>query len=102
MHPPNRKPTETFLGTAYVRDDLLRQEAHNNRPRRWVRAIARVALVLSVVVFAVSLVVGLGEAIGWVATYFIPVVVVLVVLFGAFGLLAWGALKLEGWGHKIS
>ncbi len=29
MHPPNRNTTETILGTTYVREDLLRQEAHN-------------------------------------------------------------------------
>ena len=48
-----------------------------------------------------AIVVGPGMAIGWVGTYLIPVVAILGVMFGAFGLLMWGVLKLHGWEHKI-
>ena len=72
MHPPNHRPTETFLGSMYVREDLLRQEAHNSRVVRWVRTIARVALVLFAVGIVAAILVGPGVAIGWVGTHLIP------------------------------
>jgi hypothetical protein len=101
MHPPNHRPTETFLGSMYVREDLLRQEAHNSRVARWVRTIARVALVLFAVGIVAAILVGPGVAIGWVGTYLIPVVAVLGVIVGVYGLLMWGVLKLYRWGYKI-
>lgn len=90
MHPPNHNTTETYLRTTYVREDLLRQEAHNSRAgrvahrvARWVRTIARVAFVLLVVGILAATVVGPGAAIGWVVTYLIPTLVIL----GVVGLL---------------
>jgi hypothetical protein len=62
MKPPTRNTTETFLGTMYEREDLLRQEAQNSRMgrvaygmARWVRMIARVAFVLLVVGILVAI-----------------------------------------------
>jgi hypothetical protein len=101
MHPPNHNTTETILGTTYVRDTLLHQEAHNSRVVRRVRAIAKVAFVLMVVGIVAAILVGPGIAIGWVGAYLFPVVAVLGVMFGAFGLLMWGVLKLHEWRHKI-
>jgi hypothetical protein len=77
MHPPNHRPTETILGTTYIREDLLRQEAHNSRLARRVRTIARVALVLFAVGIVAAILVGPGVAIGWIGTYLIPMVVLL-------------------------
>ena len=101
MHLTNLNPTETSLGASHQRDDFLGQEARNSRVARWVRTIARVAFVLMVVGVVAALLVGPSVAIGWVEAYLIPVVAVLGVMFGAFGLLMWGVLKLHGWGHKI-
>jgi hypothetical protein len=101
MHPPNHRPTETFLGSMDVREDLLRQEAHNSRVARWVRTIAKAAFVLMVVGVVAAILVGPGIAIGWVGAYLVPVVAVLGVMFGAFGLLVRGLKHFHGWGHKI-
>ena len=95
MHPPNRNTTETFLGSMYEREDLLRQEAHNSRmgrvaPRvvRWVRVIARVAFVLLVVGIPAAIVVGPGVAIGWVLTFLVPTLVIFGVVVGTLLLVA--------------
>ncbi len=105
MSPHNPNPTETILGTTYVRENLLRQEAHNGRVARrvarWIRTMARVAFVLLVVGILAAIVVGPGRVIDWVGSYLVPVVMVLGVSVGAFGILMWGVLKLYGWGYKI-
>ena len=95
MNPPNRNTTETFLGAMYVREDLLRQEAHNSRMgrvahrvARWVRTIARIMFVLLVVGIPAAIAVGPGAAIGWVLTYLIPALVVLGVVVGTIFLVA--------------
>ncbi len=67
MSPHNPNLTETSLGTMYEREDILRQEAHNGRAgrvARWVRTIARVAVVLLVVGILAAMVVGL-ESLGY-------------------------------------
>jgi hypothetical protein len=108
MNPANRNTTEMIVGSMYVREDLLRQEAHNSRVgrvahrvARWVRTIARIMFVLLVVGIPVALAVGPSIALGWVGAYLFPVVAVLGVMFGAFGLLMWGLKHFHGWGHKI-
>ena len=95
MHPPNRNTTETILGTTYVREDLLRQEAHNSRMgrvahrvARWVRTIARIMFVLLVVGIPAAIVVGPGVAIGWVVTFLVPTLVILGVVVGTILLVA--------------
>ena len=95
MHPPNRNTSETILGSMYVREDLLRQEAHNSRVgrvahrvARWVRTIARIMFVLLVVGIPIAISVGPGEAIGWVVTYLIPALVILGVVVGTIFLVA--------------
>ncbi len=102
MKPPNRNTTETFLGAMYEREDFLRQEAHNSRMgrvayrmARWVRMIARVAFVLLVVGLLVAIAVGPEEAIDWLGAYLIPVLVVLGMIVGVFGLAAWEIAKLH-------
>ena len=97
MRMTNLNPTETSLGASHQRDDFLGQEARNSRVARWVQMIAKVAFVLMVA----AILVGPGIAIGWVEAYLILVMAVLGVMFGAFGLLMWGILKLHGWGPKI-
>ncbi len=90
MNPHN--PTETSLGTTYVRDDLLHQEARNGRAGRvgrWVRTIARGALVLLVVGILAATVVGPGRAIDWVGSYLVPVAVILGVITAVLALLVW-------------
>ncbi len=95
MNPPNRNTTETVLGSMYVREDLLRQEAQNSRMgrvahrvARWVRTIARIMFVLLVVGIPVAIAVGPGAAIGWVATYLIPALAILGVVAGTIFLVA--------------
>jgi hypothetical protein len=85
MHPPNHKPTETILGTFYVREELLRQEARSRRPMATLSAL--LAVVLVTVGLLAAVVVGPGEAIGWVVTYLMPTLVILGVVFGVVGLL---------------
>ena len=87
MHPPNHKPTETILGTFYVREELLRQEARNRRPMATLSAL--LAVVLVTVGLLAAVVVGPGEAIGWVVTYLIPTLVILGVVVGTIFLVAW-------------
>ncbi len=95
MRPPNRKPTETSLRTTYERDELLGQEAHSSRAARWVRTIARVAFVLLVVGVVAAIVVGPGQAINWIVTDLLPMVVLLGVVFGVVGLMMWEGGKVH-------
>ena len=95
MHPPNHNTTETVLGSMYVREDLLRQEAHNSRMgrvahrlARWIRMIARIVFVLLVVGIPAAIAVGPGAAIGWFVTYLIPTLVILGVVVGTIFLVA--------------
>jgi hypothetical protein len=99
MYPPNHKPTETYIGTSDLREDLLRQEARNRRPLAALSAL--LAVVLVIVGLLAAVVVGPGGAIGWLVAYLLPTLVILGALVGAFGLLMWGVIKLYGWGHKI-
>ncbi|HEV2094458.1 MAG TPA: hypothetical protein VGR18_14960 [Rubrobacter sp.] len=101
MYPQTPNPTETSLGMFNEREDLLEQVARKSRLARWGRAIARAAVVFSLVVLAVLLFGPPSGMIGWVGAYLFPVVAVIGVMFGAFGLLMWGVLKLHGWGYKI-
>ena len=101
MRLTNLNPTETSLGASHQRNDFLGQEARNSRVARRVRMIAKVAFVLMVVGVVAAILVGPGMLIGWVGAYLFSVVAVLGLMFGAFGLLMWGVLKLHGWGHKI-
>lgn len=95
MNPPNRNTTETVLRSMYVREDLLRQQAHNSRMgrvahrlARWIRTIARIMFVLLVVGIPAAIAVGPGEAIGWLVTYLIPALVILGVVVGTIFLVA--------------
>ena len=101
MRLTNLNPTETSLGVSHQRNDFLGQEARNSRVAQRVRTIARLVFVLMVVGVVAAILVGPGIAIGWFGAYLFPVVAVLGVMLGAFGLLMWGVLKLHGWGHKI-
>ena len=69
MRPQTHNPTETYLGSMYVREDLLRQEAHKSRVgrvahrlARWVRTMARIVFVLLVVGIPAAIAFGLGWA----------------------------------------
>ncbi len=94
MRPPTPNPTETSLGMFSDREDLLEQVARKSRVARWGRAIARVAVVFSVVVLAALLFGPPSATIGWVVNDVIPVVVVVGVIFGVFGVAAWGLATL--------
>jgi hypothetical protein len=69
---------------------------------RRVRTIAKVAFVLMVVGVVAAILVGPGIAIGWVGAYLFPVVAVLGVMFGAFGLLMWGSSNSTGGGTRFT
>jgi uncharacterized Tic20 family protein len=85
MHPSNHKLTETILGTSYVREELLRQEARSRRPLAALSAL--LAVVLVIVGFLAAVVVGPSEAVGWVVIYLTFTLVILGVVFGVVGLL---------------
>ena len=87
MHPPTPNSTETSLGASYVREDLLQREARNNRVARWIRTIARVALVLMVVGILAAIAVGPGRVIDLLVAYLIPVGVITGVVIAALALL---------------
>ena len=96
MRPQTPNPTETFLRAMYVREDLLRQEAHNSRLRRvahrvarWIRTIARIMFVLLVVGIPAAIAFGPGAAIGWLVTYLIPVAVISGAIITSLALLVW-------------
>ena len=94
MHPPTPNPTHTSIGMSNEREDLLGREASNSRVTRWGRAIARVALVCSVAIFAVLLFVRSGGTIGWVGTYLLPMGVILGVVVAVLALLMWALDRL--------
>ncbi len=94
MHPPNHRPTETFLGAMYEREDLLRQEAQNSRMARRVRTIAKVAFVLMVVGIVAAIAVGPGRAIDWLVNDLMPVAVITGVIIAAFALLLYAYKRL--------
>ena len=94
MHPPTPNPTETSLGMYNEREDLLQQVACKSRVARWGRAIARVAVVFSVVVLAVLLFGPPSGTIGWVGSYLIPVVVITRVVSASLALLVWVVKRL--------
>ncbi len=94
MYPPTPNPTETSLGLFNEREDLLDQVARKSRVARWGRAIARVAVVFSVLVFAVLLFGPPSGTIGWIVTDLVPVVLVVGIMFGVYGVAAWGLVTL--------
>ena len=89
MRPQTPNPTETSLGAMYVREDLLRQEAHNSRVARWVRTMARIVFVLLVVGIPAAIAFGPVAAIGWFITYLIPAAVITGVIIASLALLVW-------------
>ncbi len=91
MHPPNHRPTEMYLGTSDERRDLLRQQARNRRSR----AALYTMLVVVLLGILAAIVVGPGRVIDWLGAYLIPVLVVLGVIVGVFGLAAWEIAKLH-------
>ncbi len=91
MHPPNHRPTEMNLGTSDDRRDLLRQQARNRRSR----AALYTMLVVVLVGILAAIFVGPGRVIDWLGAYLIPVLVVLGVIVGVFGLAAWEIAKLH-------
>ena len=94
MRPPTPNPTEMSLGVFNEREDLLEQVARKSRVARWGRAIARVAVVFSVLVLAVFLFGPPGGAIGWVLNDLVPVVLVVGIMFGVYGVAVWGLATL--------
>ena len=94
MRPPTPNPTETSLGRSNERGDLLELEARDGRVARWGRAIARVAVVFSVLVLAVLIFGQPGGVIAWIVTDLIPVVLVLGIVCGVYGVAAWGLAAL--------
>ncbi len=101
MRPQTHNPTETYLGSMYVREDLLRQQAHNSRMgrvahrlARWLRTTARIVFVLLVVGIPAAIAFGPGAAIGWVVTYLIPVAVITGVVIASLALLVWVVKRL--------
>jgi protein-S-isoprenylcysteine O-methyltransferase Ste14 len=94
MRPPTPNPTETSLGMFNEREDLLEQVARKSHVARWGRAIARVAVVFSVVVLAVLLFGPPSGAIGWIGTYLLPVGAMLGAVVVALALLMWALDRL--------
>ena len=94
MRPPTPNPTETSLGVFNEREDLLEQVARKSRVARWGRAIARVTVVFSVLVLAVLVLGPPSGAIGWIVTDLIPLVLVVGIVFGVYGVAAWGLATL--------
>ena len=94
MRPPTPNPTETSLGVFNEREDLLEQVARKSRVARWVRAIARVAVVFSFVVLAVLLFGPPSGTIGWIGTYLLPVGAMLGAVVAALALLMWALDRL--------
>jgi len=95
MSPKTLNPTETNLGTFNERAELLlRQRTHDaERSVRLLRASARVALVLLVLVLAPFVLAGPYGTIGGVGIYLV-FVVVFGVLIGSLTLLAWAVVAL--------
>jgi hypothetical protein len=57
-------------------------------------AALRVLLVVALVVLLAAAVVGPGRAIGWVVNDLVPLVVVLGIIFGVYGVAVWGLATL--------
>jgi uncharacterized BrkB/YihY/UPF0761 family membrane protein len=92
------KFTELLFHTDCVQDDVGGRvyEARERPPakRRRLAALSTMLGVMVVVVVAAS-VVGSGRAIDWLGNYLIPVLVVLGVIVGVFGLAAYEIAKLH-------
>jgi len=73
---------------------LMSQENETPANHRRLAALSTMLVVVLVVVLAAT-VVGPGNAIEWLGNYLIPVVVVLGVIVGVFGLAAWEIAKLH-------
>jgi uncharacterized Tic20 family protein len=100
MHPPNHKPTETYIGNTDVREDLLRQEASKRHALSALSAM--LALVLVILGVLAAVVVGLGEAISWIVTYLIPTLVILGVVVGTIFLVTWEGGKAYDTRYRIN
>jgi hypothetical protein len=100
MSPKTPNPTETILGTFNERGELLWQRTRAERSVRWVRASARGAFVVLLLVLVPFLVAGPYGTIGWVGAYLVPMVVVFGLLVGTLALLAWGVLTLANSENK--
>ena len=87
MDPHN--PTETSFGASREREEALGREANDVRVARLGKTIAKVAAVLAAAVLAALVVAEPDVAINWVATYLIPVGVVLAVVIAVLALLVW-------------
>ena len=57
-------------------------------------AALRALLVVALVVLLAAAVVGPGRAIGWIVKDLVPVVVVVGIIFGVYGVAAWGLATL--------
>ena len=73
MHPPPPSPTESGLGNRNEHDGPLRPRTRNGRIVRWVRAVCRVALVLSILALPAVAVVGPVRTLAWAVTYLLPI-----------------------------
>lgn len=93
MRTPPRNPTETSLGSHNERDDLLWMQTHNSRVLRWVRAVCKAVLVLSILALAAVTVVGPAQTVEWAVAYLMPVGAVACVAAVVLGLLAWALGK---------
>ncbi len=67
----------------------------NGSPANRRLAALRVLLVVAMVVILAAAVVGPGRAIGWVVNDLIPVVVVVGIIFGVYGVAGWGLATLQ-------
>jgi hypothetical protein len=66
----------------------------NGSPADRRLAALRVLLVVALVVLLAAAVVGPGRAIGWVVNDLVPLVVVLGMIFGVYGVAVWGLATL--------
>ncbi len=66
----------------------------NGSPADRRLAALRVLLVVALVVLLAAAVVGPGRAIGWVVNDLVPLVVVLGIIFGVYGVAVWGLATL--------
>jgi hypothetical protein len=66
----------------------------NESPADRRLAALRVLLVVALVVLLAAAVVGPGRAIGWVVNDLVPLVVVLGIIFGVYGVAVWGLATL--------
>lgn len=66
----------------------------NGSPADRRLATLRVLLVVALVVLLAAAVVGPGRAIGWVVNDLVPLIVVLGIIFGVYGVAVWGLATL--------